>query len=236
MSHHLDYICYLIVPLIVNVVDWWCCTSLLYRLSICQPTKTPPPPPTTNHHHHQPPPPTTTTTKITIKPPATTTTTKNNNINKKYNTTTTTTKNNNINKKYNKTTSNHHHHKQHQLLLHTPPATVTSTTTSSNKTEINNENNNNISTTTPVLLSTGWLQERIRAWFRNRTKINWRPYRRLTYMSNKPLVKYRQTKPNQAMTTVVNNECHRDWNDWPCSGPTTLTQLMYSVQAISLIY
>jgi len=36
------------------------------------------------------------------------------------------------------------------------------------------------------LLSTGWFQERIRAWFHNRTKLNWGPYRRLTQMSNKP--------------------------------------------------
>jgi len=31
-----------------------------------------------------------------------------------------------------------------------------------------------------LLLSTGWFQERIRAWFHNRTKINWGPYGRLT--------------------------------------------------------
>ena len=34
--------------------------------------------------------------------------------------------------------------------------------------------------TLPLLLSTGWFQERIRAWFHNRTKINWGPYERLT--------------------------------------------------------
>jgi len=31
-----------------------------------------------------------------------------------------------------------------------------------------------------LLISTGWFQERIRAWFHNRTKINWGPYGRLT--------------------------------------------------------
>ena len=49
--------------------------------------------------------------------------------------------------------------------------------------------------TLPLLLSTGWLQERIRAWFHNRTKINWGPYgRRLTEMSNEPpqYLTYRQ--------------------------------------------
>jgi len=40
--------------------------------------------------------------------------------------------------------------------------------------------------TLPLLLSTGWFQERIRAWFHNRTKINWGHYGRLTSMSNKP--------------------------------------------------
>ena len=34
--------------------------------------------------------------------------------------------------------------------------------------------------TLPLLLSTGWFQERIRAWFHNQTKINWGPYGRLT--------------------------------------------------------
>ena len=34
--------------------------------------------------------------------------------------------------------------------------------------------------TLPLLLSTGWFQERIRAWFHNRTKVNWGPYGRLT--------------------------------------------------------
>ena len=34
--------------------------------------------------------------------------------------------------------------------------------------------------TLPVLLSTGWIQERIGAWFHNRTKINWGPYGKLT--------------------------------------------------------
>jgi len=28
------------------------------------------------------------------------------------------------------------------------------------------------------LLSTGWFQEQIRAWFHNQTKINWGPYGR----------------------------------------------------------
>mgnify|MGYP006890312833 CR=1 FL=1 len=34
--------------------------------------------------------------------------------------------------------------------------------------------------TLPLLLSTGWFQERIRTWFHNRTNIDWRPYGRLT--------------------------------------------------------
>jgi len=34
--------------------------------------------------------------------------------------------------------------------------------------------------TLPLLLSTGSFQERIRACFHNRTKINWGPYGRLT--------------------------------------------------------
>jgi len=33
--------------------------------------------------------------------------------------------------------------------------------------------------TLPLLLSTGWLQKRIRAWYQNRTKLNWEPYGRL---------------------------------------------------------
>ena len=37
-----------------------------------------------------------------------------------------------------------------------------------------------------LLLSTGWFQERIRAWFHNQTKIKGAPYGRLTSMSNKP--------------------------------------------------
>ena len=40
--------------------------------------------------------------------------------------------------------------------------------------------------TLPLLLRTGWFQERIRAWYHNRTKINRGPYGRLTQMSNKP--------------------------------------------------
>ena len=32
----------------------------------------------------------------------------------------------------------------------------------------------------PLLLSTGWFQEQIRAWYHNRTKINWGPYGKLT--------------------------------------------------------
>jgi len=36
------------------------------------------------------------------------------------------------------------------------------------------------------LLSTGWFQERIRAWFHNQTKINWGPCGRFTQMLNKP--------------------------------------------------
>ena len=32
--------------------------------------------------------------------------------------------------------------------------------------------------TLPLLLRTGWFQERIRAWFHNQTKINWGPYGR----------------------------------------------------------
>ena len=34
--------------------------------------------------------------------------------------------------------------------------------------------------TLPLLLSTGWFQERIGAWFHNQTKINWGPYGRFT--------------------------------------------------------
>ena len=34
--------------------------------------------------------------------------------------------------------------------------------------------------TLPLLLSTGWFPERIRAWCHNRIKINWGPYGRLT--------------------------------------------------------
>ena len=34
--------------------------------------------------------------------------------------------------------------------------------------------------TLPLLLSTGWFQKWIRAWFHNQTKINWGPYGRLT--------------------------------------------------------
>ena len=37
--------------------------------------------------------------------------------------------------------------------------------------------------TLPVLITTGWFQERIRAWYQNRTKINWGPYGRLTWTS-----------------------------------------------------
>jgi len=33
--------------------------------------------------------------------------------------------------------------------------------------------------TLPLLLITGWFKERIRAWFHNRTKINWGSYGRL---------------------------------------------------------
>ena len=40
--------------------------------------------------------------------------------------------------------------------------------------------------TLPLLHSTGWSQERILAWFHNRTKMNWGPCERLTLMSNKP--------------------------------------------------
>ena len=32
----------------------------------------------------------------------------------------------------------------------------------------------------PLLLSTGWFQERIRSWCHNRTKVNWESYGRLT--------------------------------------------------------
>ena len=34
--------------------------------------------------------------------------------------------------------------------------------------------------TLPVLLSTGWFRERLRAWYHNGTKINGGPYRRWT--------------------------------------------------------
>ena len=39
--------------------------------------------------------------------------------------------------------------------------------------------------TLPSLCSTGWSQEWIRVWFLNLTEINWRPYGRLTFKSNK---------------------------------------------------
>ena len=48
--------------------------------------------------------------------------------------------------------------------------------------------------TLPLLLSTGWFQEQIRAWFHNQTKINWGPYGRWLKCQINPLVKYR---PNQ---------------------------------------
>ena len=47
--------------------------------------------------------------------------------------------------------------------------------------------------TLPLLLNSGWLQERNRTWFHNRTKINWRPYGRLTWMSN-----------NKAISQIIN--------------------------------
>ena len=49
--------------------------------------------------------------------------------------------------------------------------------------------------TLPLLLSTGWFQERIRAWIHNRTKIKCWPYGRLTYMSNKS-PRWISPKPN----------------------------------------
>ena len=52
--------------------------------------------------------------------------------------------------------------------------------------------------TLPLLFSTGWFQEQIRAWSHNQTKINWGPYGRyqiLKYQIN-PLVKYRQNQTN----------------------------------------
>ena len=45
----------------------------------------------------------------------------------------------------------------------------------------------------PFLLSPVWIQERILAWYHNRTKLNWGPYGRLTYQIS-PLVKYRQNE------------------------------------------
>ena len=50
-----------------------------------------------------------------------------------------------------------------------------------------------------TLLSTGWFQEQILAWFHNETKINWGPYGRLTLISNKPslynIVKTKSDEP-----------------------------------------
>jgi len=43
--------------------------------------------------------------------------------------------------------------------------------------------------TSPLLFSTGWFQERIRAWFHNRTKLYWGPYMEDWPSSNMPLVK-----------------------------------------------
>ena len=57
--------------------------------------------------------------------------------------------------------------------------------------------------TLPLLLSTGWFQERIRAWFHNQTKINWGPYGRLKCQIS-PLIKYRQKKTyNVSRTSVI---------------------------------
>ena len=51
----------------------------------------------------------------------------------------------------------------------------------------------------PLLLSTGWFEERIRAWFHNRAKMKWGPYVWLTSMSNKP-----------PSLNIVKNKIHRD--------------------------
>ena len=54
------------------------------------------------------------------------------------------------------------------------------------------------------LLSTGWFQEWIRAWFHNQTKINWSYHERFTWQIS-PRVKYRQnqTKINARQMCMI---------------------------------
>ena len=60
--------------------------------------------------------------------------------------------------------------------------------------------------TLPLLLSTGWFQERFWAWVHNQTKINWGPYIRLTFKCQiSPLVKYCQ---NQILISLINHHHH----------------------------
>ena len=60
--------------------------------------------------------------------------------------------------------------------------------------------------TLPLLLSIGWFQERIRAWFYNRTKINWGPYGRLKCQIS-PLVNYRQNQTNRQCQLLLYTNC-----------------------------
>jgi len=70
--------------------------------------------------------------------------------------------------------------------------------------------------TLSVLLSTGWFQERIRAWFHNQTKINLGPYGKWTKMSNKlPSLNIIKTKlyPIQLVCKYVRVLLMR-WSYW----------------------
>ena len=75
-------------------------------------------------------------------------------------------------------------------------------------------------------------QEQIWAWFHNQTKMNWGPYYGwLTYMSNKPLVKYHQKQNKQndnnikyiyssflddfAQSNLSSTVSHRELQKWP---------------------
>ena len=53
------------------------------------------------------------------------------------------------------------------------------------------------------MISTGWFQERIRAWLHNRTLINWGSCGRLAIRSNKLHVKYRQ---HQNLNNLLEND------------------------------
>ena len=71
-----------------------------------------------------------------------------------------------------------------------------------------------------LLLSTGLLQERIQAWFHNRTRINWGPYWRLTILKSQinPLVLQHQNRcgqmsainrTNSLCNSVINQHAYR---------------------------